>query len=300
MQTFNNPLTTFKTETFIVLMVIAWTYLLHAHYRERGVEYRYHIQGPKRKRFCHPRPGEYRYWDLAKCLRDAACPLDTPTKNNLLFLIGLRNQIEHHGSAGVGEAFTARYVACCLNYEREVTRLFGPKFSIGTHMTYSLPLRELTSPAPAAVEEEALPKGVERYVRDFDNSIPSEDFQHDHFAYRLTFERRVANNAAQADKVIEFINADSDAAESVDKERWAIKDRERPKYLFGRVRDLMHQEGFVKFNQHHHTTLWKQMDARKPGKGYGVMVGNTWYWYEPWVEEVRRHCETNRASYIES
>ena len=41
-QTFNNPLTTFKTETFIVLMVIAWTYLLHAYYRHKGVEYRYY------------------------------------------------------------------------------------------------------------------------------------------------------------------------------------------------------------------------------------------------------------------
>ena len=38
-QSFNNPLTTFKTETFIVLMVIAWTYLLHAYYRQNGVEY---------------------------------------------------------------------------------------------------------------------------------------------------------------------------------------------------------------------------------------------------------------------
>ncbi len=41
-QTFNNPLTTFKAETFIVLMVIAWTYMLHAYYRREGVEYRYY------------------------------------------------------------------------------------------------------------------------------------------------------------------------------------------------------------------------------------------------------------------
>ena len=46
-QTFNNPLTTFKTETFIVLMVIAWTYLLHAYYRQEGVEYRYYVMGPR-------------------------------------------------------------------------------------------------------------------------------------------------------------------------------------------------------------------------------------------------------------
>ncbi len=32
---FNDPHVSFKSETFIVLMVIAWTYLLHAHYRRR-------------------------------------------------------------------------------------------------------------------------------------------------------------------------------------------------------------------------------------------------------------------------
>ena len=39
---FNNPLVTFKSETFIVLMNIAWTYLLHAYYRDQNIEYRCH------------------------------------------------------------------------------------------------------------------------------------------------------------------------------------------------------------------------------------------------------------------
>ena len=30
---FNDPQVSFKSETFVVLMMIAWTYLLHAHYR---------------------------------------------------------------------------------------------------------------------------------------------------------------------------------------------------------------------------------------------------------------------------
>jgi hypothetical protein len=37
-QVFNNPLITFKSETFIVLMNIAWTHLLHAYYRRNDVE----------------------------------------------------------------------------------------------------------------------------------------------------------------------------------------------------------------------------------------------------------------------
>lgn len=45
-QVSNNPRIKFKSETFIVLMNIAWTYLLHAHYRRERVEYRYYrLQG---------------------------------------------------------------------------------------------------------------------------------------------------------------------------------------------------------------------------------------------------------------
>ncbi len=62
---------------------------------------------------------------------------------------------------------------------------------------------------------------------------------------------------------------------------------------------MMHAEGFVKFNQRHHTNLWKEMDAKNPAKGYGVLLENDWYWYEPWVAEVRKHCVANRNLYTD-
>lgn len=36
-QIFNNPALTFKSEIFIVLMMISWTYLLHAFYRKKAL-----------------------------------------------------------------------------------------------------------------------------------------------------------------------------------------------------------------------------------------------------------------------
>ena len=75
-QSFNNPLTTFKTETFIVLMVIAWTYLLHAYYRQNGVEYRYFSKGPKRRKFDRTKVGAFKHWELERCLNEKICPLD--------------------------------------------------------------------------------------------------------------------------------------------------------------------------------------------------------------------------------
>lgn len=69
---FNDPLIQFKSETYIVLMVIAWTYLLHAYYRSKGIDYRYFDQGAKRRRLHRTKHGAYKYWELERCLNDPA------------------------------------------------------------------------------------------------------------------------------------------------------------------------------------------------------------------------------------
>ena len=296
-QTFNNPLTTFKTETFIVLMSIAWTYLLHAYYRQEGVEYRYHVVGPKRRKFDYTTSGAFKYWELRRCLNDKSCPLDEPTRGNLRFLIGLRDEIEHHRSTGVDEAFTGRYIACILNYDREISRLFGQCYSIAKNMTYSLQLRDLTSPSTTEESVAPLPSNIAKYIIQFDSEIPPEDFQHPHFSYRLLFVRKLTSKQSQADKAIEFIKADSDLAGKIDKEYWVQKEVERPKYLPTRIVELMREEGYEEFGIHQHTLLWKDLNAKNPGRGYGVMVEKAWYWYDRWVEKVREHCASNKALY---
>src|ERR1700693_1646814 len=94
-QVFNNPLIQFKSETFIVLMIIAWTYLLHAYYRQQGTEYRYvEARSSGRRKFDHTKRGAFKYWELERCLNETKCPIDRETALNLRFLIGLRNEIE--------------------------------------------------------------------------------------------------------------------------------------------------------------------------------------------------------------
>lgn len=297
-QTFNNPLTTFKTETFIVLMVIAWTYLLHAYYRQQGVEYRYYKKGPKRRIFeRQPKSRAFKYWDLERCLNERTCPLDGPTKHNLRFLIGLRHEIEHHQSAGVDEAFTGRYVACFLNYEREITRIFGLKYSVASNMSYALQLRDLTLMPPEGQSVKPLPTNISRYMSQFDAELPQEEYQHPHFSYRLLFVRKLAAKPSQSDQVIEFVSADSDVGKAIDKRYWVQKDVERRKYLPGEIVKLMREEGYTGFKQHHHTQLWQRMQAKEDGKGYGTLVAITWYWYDRWVDEVREYCKNNANLY---
>lgn len=296
-QTFNNPLTTFKAETFIVLMTIAWMYLLHAYYHREGVEYRYFKQGPKRRKFDRTKAGAIKHWELERCLNADACPMDRPAKQNLRFLIGLRHEIEHHKSAGSDQSFSGRYLACCLNYERYICELFGDRFSLGDNAAFTLNFRDLRIPKESEESHSPLPSNVAKYVQQFDASLEEADFQSPHFSYRTIFVPKLANHRGQADRAIEFISTDSELAKEVEKQYWVQKEVERPKYLPKQVVTKMTQEGYPGFGMYQHTQLWKQLDAKNPGKGYGVKVANTWYWYERWVDEVHQHCVRNEGKY---
>ncbi len=126
-QIFNNPNITFKSETYIVLMIIAWTYLLHAYYRSNNIEYRYFSQNGKKRIFLKTKYGASKCWELERCLNEPKCPIDKDTANNLRFLIGLRHEIEHQMTTRIDDILSARFQACCLNYNDYIKELFDPK-----------------------------------------------------------------------------------------------------------------------------------------------------------------------------
>ena len=59
-----------------------WTmaYLLHAHYRSTGIDYRYCHLVKTRRRYDRTKYGARKHWELERCLNDDACPLDDATK----------------------------------------------------------------------------------------------------------------------------------------------------------------------------------------------------------------------------
>jgi Protein of unknown function (DUF3644) len=289
-QVFNNPLIGFKSETFIVLMNIAWTYLLHAHYRREGVEYRYYRRQGKRRRFERTDDDGFKYWDLTRCITANESPLDGPTTKNLRFLIGLRNEITHHISPELDQYVSARYQACCLNYNRYAKEPFGVKYGIDRYLSYSLQFQNLSREQLAAPEDIALPPNVRSFIARFDNGLSAEDLNSDHFAYRMLFVPKLVGKAGQADEVIEFLKPDSEIAKSLNRDYLAFKEVERPKYRPTHVVELMQEEGFTHFTIQNHTDLWKELDAKDEAKGYGVWLETQWFWYGKWVDVVREHC----------
>lgn len=135
---FNDPLIRFKSETFIVLMIIAWTYLFHAYFRSKGIEYRYFQKRGKRRFFDRTKKKAFKYWELERCINDKMSPIDKNTANNLKFLIGLRHEIEHQMTLSLDDYLSGRYQACILNYNHYIKNVFGDKHSLDEYLSYSL------------------------------------------------------------------------------------------------------------------------------------------------------------------
>lgn len=294
-QIFNNPNIVFKSESFIVLATIAWTYLLHSYYRSKKVEYRYfELKGTKRK-FDKTKRGSFKYWELERCLNDDQCPIDDVSKVNLRFLIGLRHEVEHQMTTRLDNYVSARFQSCCLNYNHYLKQLFGESFAIDKYLSFSLQFSSITEEHAKQLREFSdLPSNIASYINEFDSELADDQFNSPKYAYRVLYVPKTANRKGQADEVIEFIKADSPEAEGLNKEYVFIKEKEKPKHLPSEIVKRMKDKGFLKFGMHQHTTLWHSLDAKNPSNGFGVQVATTWYWYDSWLKEVEKYCSEHK------
>jgi hypothetical protein len=299
-QTYNNPLVSFKSQTFIVLMIIAWTYLLLAYYRREKVDYRYPDTTGGRRKYVRTKSG-YRYWDLTQCLMASACPLDEGTRANLTFLIELRNWIEHQMIPDLDDSMAPRYQACALNYCHYVNKLFGENQRIDQFLAYSLQFSQLSQgQIKGKPSDYKLPPLLQGFIDEFDAGLSDLVFNSPQFAVKLRLDRQLVNNRKKADATVEFVDFNADLGEVPGTATLVVQERDRPRYRATTVVKMMKQEGFPLFNTHHHTGLWKMHDAKNQAKGYGTFADTDtkeWRWFESWIQVVREHCAENRDRY---
>lgn len=296
-QIFNNPQIEFKSELFIVTTCIAWTYMMHAYYRDQEIDYRYFLKTGQRKKFDKTKGGAYKHWELERCLNDVKCPLDQNTKNNLKFLIGIRHEIEHQMTNKIDASLSAKFQACCLNFNHHIKKLFGNEYGIDKHLSISLQFAAIELPQQESMEQNKLefPHNINSFVTGFEKTLTDEEYNSPLFAYRVLFVPKTASRKGHADQVIELVKGDSEVAAEANKVY--IKEIERTKYLPSQIISDLKSKGIKKFKMHQHTELWKKEDAKAKHKGFGVMVANTWYWYQSWYDFVINHCQNNLNLY---
>lgn len=284
-QGFNNPQAYFKSEVFIVTAVIAWTYLMHAHFKRVGVDYRHRDR--RTGDVLKTRHGADKYWELEHCLGDAACPLDEATKANLKFLIEIRHEIEHQMTRRIDDLISAKLQACCLNFNAALKAMFKAEYGLDRELGLALQFSGIaTSQRDLLLKDTNLPAHLIAAHIAYEGSLPEAVVRDPKYAYRVAYVERSINSKGKADQAIEFIRPDS--AEGQEVARVLVKESERKKYKPKDVIELMRREGHPNFNQYAHQLLWKAADAKNSAHKFGVELRpGDWWWYDKWVDHVR-------------
>jgi|HubBroStandDraft_6_1064221.scaffolds.fasta_scaffold85903_2 hypothetical protein len=295
---FNSAGLTFRGELFIVTVIIAWTYLLHAWFKKQGIDYRHTVNENGKNVVAKTANGEDKYWELGHCLKYAKCPLEKGIINNLNFLLELRHEIEHRSTTRIDDLIGPKLQACCINFNDTIKKHFGPQYGLERRLAIALQFVTF-GPDQRAVLKKAstLPRHIEMMMDKFDEHLTSEELADPRFRFQVAFVQRTANRPSSADQAIEFVVAGTDEAKEID--RILLKEVEKKKYLPSEIVRMMKAEGFRKFNMHHHTLLWRKLDAKKKEKGYGAFaIGGLWGWYENWVVRVREECNAHSDKYF--
>jgi len=278
--TFNSAGLHFRAELFIVTSVIAWTYLMHAYYKREGVDYRYKQAGVVKK----TKHGADMYWELGQCLAHGGCPIEKGVIDNLNFLTEIRHEIEHQSTDRIDDALSAKLQACCINFNGAIKTLFGKEFALEKRLPIALQFVTFDGAQRASLVGQDLPQNLASAMDDFHNRLTDAEQADPKFRYRVAFVPKVAGKASKSDLAVEFVKAGTPEAANV--ERVLLKETERRKYRPTEIVAKAKAAGFPQFAIFDHTQLVNQLNARSPGKGYGVEIAGQWYWYDGWFEKV--------------
>lgn len=296
-QIYNNPNMQFKTESFIVLIVIAWTYLLHAYYRSKGIEYRYHKKGDKRRTFETTPRGSHKYWELEKCLNDQHCPLSNEVITNLKFLIELRHEIEHQMTDRIDEHVSAKIQACCLNYNAALKSLFN--YDIAHHQPISIQFFSFGEEQITSLKDKKdIPKNLIDFISSYEDNLSEEEKNSPQYSYRIIYTRDNVNRINQADRAIRFITEGSEEARGI--QEVLIKNKQYNKLTQNQVISIIKGQGYESFSKQDHLLFWQSRwpsakERNEQASEYGETVAKSlWVWFEEtWLPEVIQHCEKN-------
>ena len=316
-EVYNKPRTTFRSQAYIVLMIIAWTRLFHAYFNKTiGNRYYYKEENGRYQLI----DGERKAWELKTCINRYE-NLSEPVKVNLEFFIDLRNKIEHRNvtEREVDVLIFGECQSFLYNYENFLIRIFGEEYALNESLVFSLQFsymrpEEQRQASKSALSAEA--REIRNYIENYRSSLNEDVFNSQEYSIKLLQIPKVSNTNRN-DLAIDFVRWNE--LDSRDKEIYEqiitlIKDKKisieaknvgrlLPSQVVRKVKEATRLD----FNLHDHMCLYTIFSVRPPGGDPNPDETNTKYchydfanknyaYQESWVDFIVKLFEVHRLT----
>jgi hypothetical protein len=269
---YNKPRTTFRSQSYITMMMIAWTYIFHAYFNLNiGQKYFYKLVNGRYQII----DGEKKAWELRTCINKYG-KLSEAVQANLGFFIGLRNKIEHRsvGNRDVDAVIFGECQSLLYNYETTLASIFGEDYSINENLVYSLQFSRLRTPEQSQANRKALSSqmiNITDYIDKYRNTLADSIFNSQEYSVKLIQIPKISNTD-RSDLAIEFVmlnEVDDDHRKFYEELRALVKDKVvikeganigklKPSQVLSRVRGITG----ISINHYDHKCLYTVFSIR--------------------------------------
>lgn len=268
-QIYNNPIAKFRTEGYLVQMIIGLTMLFHAIFEKKGLEYWYKDPESGEPQVIN---GEKKYWEITKCANEYYKGMQTPELENIKFCAEIRNKIEHRYFVNLDLNLSGYSQSLLNNYETILIKEFGNYFSLGdSHTLLALQISNFSKNYHENINKlyKKNYEEISEFIQRFNRDLPIEFLSSDRFNFKAFLIPKLGNHATSSDVSIEFVNYDSQNPEEMEKYKNMvafIKERKisvnNPDMYLPSIVVKKVQEIEPSFNMHLHTRAWKYFKVR--------------------------------------
>jgi hypothetical protein len=293
---YNDPIAGYRSETFIVLMVIAWNSLFQAIMERDGDDYY--------ERDSHGQPilidGQAKVKGTLKLMLHVI-PDRNAIQANLDFFLRLRHRISHRYLPALDLQIASEAQAMLLNYENLLVEYFGVEASLVAQLSVPLQLSRFRDAMTGRSLKEAqaqLPVDIQDFLNRHREEVSDEVLRSPEYALRIFFVPITANRQRSADAVTRFVKPGTVPTE-VERAIQGLAVVTKPKQvpvesgdLFrpSEVVDLVSERLPFRFTMITHTRSWKHYKARPSGGSDQPELTNQQYCR--WDRLMRAHGYT--------
>lgn len=228
---YNNPMSPFRSGSFIVHMHIAWNSLLLGLFLQKGI--RPHYLDPETSKPIMLN-GEVRWWGLATCVKEYWKGTDCAASKNIEFFVGLRNQIEHSLMPELDLDIFGECQAHLINFETILAKEFGEEFALVETLAMSLQFSHLKhtnkNQAIRTLHAAIVPE-IREYIERFRSSLSNDISSNMEYSFKVFLVPNTGNHRSKDSLAVEFVRYDTLEPDEADKYKrmvTLIKDRHVP------------------------------------------------------------------------
>lgn len=208
LRVYNDPAAGFRTETFAMLMIVAWNTLMQAICERDDLEY-FESEDDGEVVLIEGRPKAIGTRELAELVvgGDGFAAL----RANLDYWLGLRNLVAHRYLPELDLLVAPEAQALLLNYETRLAIEFGEEAALGDRLSVPLHLDGFRSSAhrkSLAQLQSKLPADVNDYLSRHRQEQPEEIRRDAAYSLRVFLVAVAANRAGTADMTATFVKPD--------------------------------------------------------------------------------------------